>query len=89
MDGQIQSQALNLGMGHGCSVREVIETVRRVTGRNFTVRETGRRAGDPAVLVAAVDRARDVLGWTATESDLENIVKTAWNWTVARANRKT
>ena len=88
MNGQIQSQALNLGTGHGYSVREVIETVRRVTGLDFTVRETGRRVGDPPVLVAAVDRARDVLGWTATESDLENIVKSAWNWAVAQASRK-
>jgi UDP-glucose-4-epimerase GalE len=84
MNGEIPSQALNLGTGHGYSVREVIDTVRKVTGRNFTVRESGRRPGDPPELVAAVDRAKTVLGWTAVESDLAHIVKTAWNW----ANRK-
>lgn len=83
MDGRIRSQAINLGTGQGYSVREVIETVRRITGRNFTVRETGRRPGDPPELIAAVDRAKDVLGWSATESDLDWIVKTAWAWTMS------
>jgi UDP-glucose 4-epimerase len=80
MKGQIQSQAVNLGTGHGYSVREVIDTVRRVTGRDFKVRESPRRPGDPPELVASVDRAKDVLGWTAIHSDLLNIVQTAWNW---------
>jgi UDP-glucose 4-epimerase len=80
MNGRVQSQAVNLGTGHGYSVREVIETVRRVSGRDFKICETHRRPGDPPELVAAVDRARDVLGWTAVHSDLENIVSTAWNW---------
>jgi UDP-glucose 4-epimerase len=80
MNGRIQSQPINLGTGHGYSVREVIEMVRQVTGREFTVSETSRRTGDPPELVAAVDRAREVLGWSATESNLRNIVQTAWNW---------
>jgi UDP-glucose-4-epimerase GalE len=84
MSGRVESQPINLGTGHSYSVREVIETVRRVTGRDFKVRETGRRAGDPPELVAAVDRARRALGWTAEASDLENIVRTAWNWTLRR-----
>jgi UDP-glucose 4-epimerase len=88
MNGKIQSQAVNLGVGRSYSVREVIETVRRVTGRSFKVRETGRRPGDPPVLVASVDRAKGVLGWTASESDLENIVQTAWNWTIDRGPSK-
>jgi UDP-glucose-4-epimerase GalE len=83
MKGQVESQAMNLGTGHGYSVREVIDTVRRVTGRDFKVRETSRRPGDPPVLYAAVDRAKEVLGWSATESDLENCVRTAWNWATA------
>jgi UDP-glucose 4-epimerase len=74
MNGRISSQPINLGTGHGYSVREVIETVRLVTGRDFTVREAPRRPGDPPELVAAVDHARERLGWSATESDLENIV---------------
>jgi UDP-glucose 4-epimerase len=82
LNGRVPSQAINLGTGHGYSVREVIEAVRRVTGRNFKVRETGRRPGDPPELVAAVDRAKEVLGWTAVESDLEHISRTAWDWTL-------
>jgi len=80
MDQRIQPQSINLGTGHGYSVREVIDMARRITGRDFTVRETGRRAGDPPVLVASVNRATEMLGWTAVESDLETIVKTAWDW---------
>jgi len=80
MEGRIQSQPINLGTGRGYSVREVIDTVRRVTEKKFTVRESDRREGDPPELVAAVDRARERLGWTAVESDLENIVRTAWKW---------
>jgi UDP-glucose-4-epimerase GalE len=80
IEGRLQSQAINLGTGHGYSVREVIEAVRRVTGRNFKVRETARREGDPPQLVAAVDRAKEVLGWTAVESDLDTIIGSAWGW---------
>jgi UDP-glucose 4-epimerase len=80
MSGTVQSQAINLGTGHGYSVREVIETARRVTGKDFRVRETERRPGDPPELVAAVDRAQKVLGWSTTESGLEHIVATAWKW---------
>ena len=80
MAGRIQSQAVNLGTGRGYSVREVINAVRQVTGRDFKVLEKGRRPGDPPELVASVDRAKEVLGWTATESDLEHVVRTAWNW---------
>ena len=77
--------AVNLATGTGASVREVIETVRRVTGKQFAVRESDRREGDPPELVAAVDRARERLGWSAVESDLENIVRTAWKWTERRS----
>jgi UDP-glucose 4-epimerase len=76
----VRSQAINLGTGHGYSVREVIEAARRVTGKDFRVRETERRPGDPPELVAAVDRAQKVLGWSAKESGLEHIVATAWKW---------
>jgi UDP-glucose 4-epimerase len=85
MNGGIQSQAINLGTGHGYSVREVIDTARRITGKDFSVRETARRAGDPPELVAAVDRAKEILGWTAVESDLDRIVSTAWSWTTRRS----
>ena len=80
MENTISSQAINLGTGHGISVREVIETVRRVTGRDFTVRETPRRPGDPPKLIASAGRAKAVLGWSAIESDIEKIVSSAWAW---------
>ena len=80
IEGRVQSQAINLGTGRGHSVREVIETVRRITGRDFRVRDAARREGDPPELVAAVDRAKEVLGWSAVESDLETIVSSAWKW---------
>lgn len=80
MDGKIKSQALNLGTGQGYSVREVIDTVRKVTGRNVVARETARRPGDPPILVAAADKARETLGWKPVHSSLEEIVSTAWKW---------
>lgn len=71
---------LNLGTGKGHSVREIIEAVKHVSGLEFTVKEAPRRAGDPATLVAGVDAAKSVLGWTATHSDITTIVETAWNY---------
>ncbi|MET9464792.1 UDP-glucose 4-epimerase GalE [Streptomyces sp. NPDC006544] len=73
----------NLGNGNGFSVREVIETVRKVTGRQIPETLAPRRAGDPAVLVASARRAHDRLGWTPTRSDLTGIVTDAWNFTRA------
>jgi len=78
--GRVEAQAINLGTGYGYSVREVIEAARRITGKEFLVRETSRRPGDPPELIAAVDRAKKVLGWTAVHGDLENIIESAWNW---------
>ena len=84
MEGRLESQAINLGTGCGYSVREVIEAARRITGKEFLVRETSRRPGDPPKLIAAVDRGKKVLGWTAVQSHLENIVQSAWNWACKR-----
>ena len=78
--------ALNLGTGTGRSVREVIETARRVTGKPVPATERPRRPGDPPALVAAVNRARDVLGWRATRSSLEEIIQSAWRWHQAHPN---
>ena len=80
LSGKVGSQAINLGTGSGYSVREVVETARRVTKSEFLVTEVGRREGDPPVLVAAVDRAKEKLGWKAVASDLEQIISSAWNW---------
>jgi UDP-glucose 4-epimerase len=70
----------NLGSGRGFSVREVIETVRKVTGHPISARETQRRPGDPAVLVASSEKIRRELHWTPQVSGLDEIVKSAWEW---------
>lgn len=80
MAGDVESQAINLGTGQGYSVRQVVETARRVTGLDFVVKEAGRREGDPPTLVATVDRAKTALGWRAEKSSLSEIMDSAWNW---------
>ncbi len=72
--------ALNLGVGHGYSVREVIATAERIAGRKANVIEEGRRAGDPPVLVADSSRAKSVLGWAPRHGLLEAIIADAWRW---------
>jgi UDP-glucose 4-epimerase len=79
LDGD-KAVAVNLGTGTGRSVREVVEAVRRVTGRNVPTIERPRRPGDPPELVAAVDRAATLLGWCASHSSLEEILSSAWRW---------
>ncbi len=74
------SQAINLGTGRGHSVREVVDTVTRVSGTPVPTIESPRRAGDPPELVAAPARARQVLGWSCQYADLETIVRHAWGW---------
>ncbi|HEX3645296.1 MAG TPA: UDP-glucose 4-epimerase GalE, partial [Vicinamibacterales bacterium] len=74
------SGAYNLGTGRPHSVRDVIDTVARVTGREVRWTLAPRRAGDPAVLYAAADKARASLGWQPQLGDLETIVRTAWDW---------
>ncbi len=70
----------NLGNEKGYSVKEVIETVKKVSGRDFHVVEAGRRAGDPPVLTADARRARKELGWRTQKPGLEEMVSTAWEW---------
>lgn len=77
------SAALNLGTGHGHSVRQVISTIEEVTGRRVPTRVTSRRAGDPAELVADPSHAEHLLKWKA-EYSLQDIVATAWNWDQSR-----
>lgn len=72
--------AYNLGIGRGYSVREVIAAVERVTGRSIPVKMGERRAGDPPVLYADPSKIREELGWTASWTDLEKIIQTAWDW---------
>ncbi len=72
--------AFNLGTGEGHSVREIIETAKRVSGRTIDVVRGPRRAGDPPVLVASAERAARVLGWTAKRTSIDTIVRDAWAW---------
>lgn len=74
------SLLLNCGYGTGASVREVIDTVKRVSGIDFAVEEAPRRAGDPAALVADPTRIRERLSWTPRHADLETIVAQALAW---------
>jgi UDP-glucose 4-epimerase len=73
-------RVFNLGNGRGFSNREVIDTVREVTGQDVPVVEAARRPGDPAVLVASPDRARAELGWVPARGDLTGIVADAWEF---------
>ena len=66
--------------GVGYSVREVIETARKVTGHPIPATESSRRAGDPARLVASSEKAKSVLGWKPVHDSLEEIIASAWNW---------
>lgn len=77
----------NIGNGQGFTVREVIESVRRVTGRPITVIEEPRRPGDPAVLVASSEKIKAELGWTPRFADLDTIVTSAWEWHQQRYER--
>ncbi len=78
--GDTAEQVYNLGNGQGYSVREVIETVRRISGQDFCVVETDRRPGDPAVLTSDASKAKTVLGWSPQKPELETMVETAWKW---------
>ena len=74
------SRIYNLGNGNGYSVREVIETVKKVTGRKVASVDSPRRPGDPARLVASSGKIREELGWNPRFPDLETIVETAYHW---------
>ena len=75
-----ESNVFNLGNGVGYSVREVIETARKVTGHPIPAVEIPRRAGDPARLVASGEKAKTVLGWEPKITSLEDIIRSAWVW---------
>ena len=77
---RIEPGAFNLGNGTGFSNREVVEAARRVTGRPIPAAAAGRRAGDPARLVASAGRAREVLGWSPRHPALDAMIATAWTW---------
>lgn len=74
------SNIFNLGNGVGFTVKEVVETARKVTGHPIPAKEEPRRSGDPSMLVASSAKAKEVLGWNPQYADLETIIDTAWNW---------
>ena len=74
------SEFINLGNGSGYSVKEVIDTARRVTGREIEAVVAPRRAGDPSQLVGDSAKARQTLGWNPRHSSLESIIESAWAW---------
>jgi UDP-glucose 4-epimerase len=75
-----QSDFLNLGTGDGYSVLEVIECARKVTGHPIPIRNEAPRPGDPPKLVADARKAKTVLGWRPTKSDLASILRSQWEW---------
>lgn len=81
------SDCFNLGNTEGTSVFEVIEAVKRRTGRDFLVEHTARRPGDPPILVGSAQKAREVLGWKPQYPDIDTIVRHAWAWYQASATR--
>ena len=74
------SDAFNLCNGSGFSVKEVIDTAERVTGRSIKVVDAARRAGDPPILVGNSEKAKKILRWRVGYPSLEDIIKTAWSW---------
>lgn len=75
-----KSDIFNLGNGIGFSVKEVIETARKVTQNAIPAKVTPRRTGDPAKLIASSDKAKKVLGWKPQHAELDEIISTAYNW---------
>jgi UDP-glucose 4-epimerase len=80
LEGGARYDCFNLGNGDGATVLEVIEAARRVTGREIKINKAQRRPGDPASLVADATKARRVLGWQPVHTDIEAIVRDAWDY---------
>jgi len=76
------SECFNLGNGTGFSVQQVISASKKVTGKDILVKEGSRRSGDPAVLVADAEKAKNMLGWRPKYHDLESIISHAWEWEI-------
>ncbi len=81
-----ESEVYNLGNGKGFSVKEVIDVVRKVTGRTIKAEDAPRRPGDPAILVASSEKIQRELNWQPKMADLETIISTAWKWHEAHPN---
>ncbi|MGJ7911920.1 UDP-glucose 4-epimerase GalE [Neobacillus sp. LXY-1] len=75
-----KSNVFNLGSSQGFSVKEIVETAKAVTSIDIPVNIGERRAGDPSILIASSNKAKQVLGWNPSKTSIEQIVKDAWNW---------
>ncbi len=75
-----ESNTFNLGSSQGFSVKEIVETARKVTDKNIKAMIGERRSGDPSKLIASSDKARKILGWNPSRTNIENIIKDAWLW---------
>jgi UDP-glucose-4-epimerase GalE len=87
LEGGASSDVYNLGNGQGCSVRQVIETVSRITGLDVSTILGNRRAGDPAALICDATKANNELGWVP-HHDLDDIIRTAWAWHQKAGSRR-
>lgn len=74
------SDIFNLGSSQGFSVKEIVEMAREVTGKEIRAEIGPRRAGDPSILIASSEKAKKILGWTPSRTNIEQIIKDAWNW---------
>ena len=74
------SECINLGTGIGNSVKEIISSAERVTGKKVPVVIGARREGDPDSLFASNEKAKDILGWKIKYTNIDDIIKTAWEW---------
>jgi UDP-glucose 4-epimerase len=81
-----KSERFNLGSGKGYSVLEIIEAARKVTGHPIPVKFESRRAGDATALIASSQKAEKLLGWRRKFENVEDIIRTAWNFHVKHPN---
>ncbi|MBM7600053.1 UDP-glucose 4-epimerase [Virgibacillus halotolerans] len=86
LNGGGKSDIFNLGSNQGFSVKEMIDTARQVTGKEIPVMPGDRRAGDPSVLIASSEKAKNILGWQPARTSITKIMEDAWHWHVARPN---
>lgn len=81
-----ESNEFNLGSNNGYSVKEMLEAAREVTAKDIPAEIAPRRAGDPSILVASSDKAKEILGWKPKYTEIKEIIKTAWDWHVSHPN---
>jgi UDP-glucose 4-epimerase len=81
-----KSDVFNLGSSQGFSVKEMIETARMITGKDIPAKVGKRRAGDPGVLIASSNKAKNILGWNPRRTEITKIIQDAWNWHTSQPN---